>query len=85
VFAAELTTGTDVCEGCGRNRIVAEPMLYGSALEAVLRRSGCDLAMIRLVRTPVGQRIDMRGVTLMRMPLWPDAAGRSLRSSKTSG
>jgi hypothetical protein len=67
VFAAELTTGTVAFEGCGRNRMPAELMLYGGAFGAVLRCPDCDLAMLRLSHTPAGYRLDMRGAALMRI------------------
>ena len=67
VFAVEMTAATAVCEGCGREAAVAELMLYGGALGAVLRCPGCDLAMIRLAATPAGHRLDMRGVALLRI------------------
>ena len=66
-FVVELTAATAVCEGCGRRWAVAELMLYGGALGAVLRCPGCDLVMIRLVHTPAGHRLDMRGVALLRL------------------
>ena len=37
VFAVELTAAIAVCGGCGRHSVVAELMLYGGALGAVLR------------------------------------------------
>jgi hypothetical protein len=46
---------------------VAELVLYGGALGAVLRCPGCELAMIRLAATPAGHRLDMRGVALLRI------------------
>jgi Family of unknown function (DUF6510) len=67
VFAVEVTAATVVCEGCGRDSAVAELMLYGGPLGAVLRCRGCDLAMIRLAATPGGHRLDMRGVALLRI------------------
>ena len=67
IFAVELTAATAVCEGCGREAAVAELMLYGGALGAVLRCPGCDLAMIRLAATPKDHRLDMRGVALLRI------------------
>ena len=67
VFAAEMTAAIAVCEGCGREAAVAELMLYGGALGAVLRCPGCELAMIRLAATPAGHRLDMRGVALLRI------------------
>jgi hypothetical protein len=67
VFAIDLTAAIAVCEGCGRPRVVAELALHGGALGAVLRCPGCDMAMIRLARTPAGHRLDMRGVALLRI------------------
>ncbi len=67
VFAVEVTVAAAVCEGCGRDSTVAELMLYGGPLGAVLRCPGCDLAMIRLAATPGGHRLDMRGVALLRI------------------
>ena len=66
IFAVEMTAAAVVCEGCGREAAVAELMLYGGALGAVLRCPGCGLAMIRLAATPAGHRLDMRGVALLR-------------------
>jgi len=67
IFVVEMTVAIAVCEGCGQEAAVAERMLYGGALGAVLRCPGCELAMIRLAATPAGHRLDMRGVALLRI------------------
>src|ERR671917_1470271 len=79
VFAVELTAATAVCEGCGREAAVAELVLYGGALGAVLRCPGCDLAMVRLAATPAGHRLHMRGVPPLRIarPARPPARGEA--------
>jgi hypothetical protein len=67
VFAIELTASTAVCEGCEREATVAELLLYGGAHGVVLRCPGCNWTMVRLVATPAGHRLDMRGVALLRI------------------
>ena len=56
VTAAEVTCGT-----CGVAAEVGETRVYGGPMGAIFRCAHCDSVIMRLVRTPVGISLDMRG------------------------
>src|SRR5688500_16900999 len=61
VFAFEATAAWTTCTGCGRNRPMAELMVYAVELGAILRCPSCDEAVVRIGRTPRGLWLDLRG------------------------
>ena len=65
LFAFDMTTASVTCAGCGAVSQVGELALYGGRMGAIFRCIRCDAAVIRLVRTPIGFRFDMRGARLV--------------------
>ena len=65
LFAFDMTTSSVTCAGCGTVSQVGELALYGGRMGAIFRCIRCDAAVIRLARTPIGFRFDMRGARLV--------------------
>jgi hypothetical protein len=61
LFAFEVTTARVTCGGCGKSATVAEAVVYGGTMGAILRCRNCDTAVLRLVHTPQGYWLDMQG------------------------
>jgi len=65
LFAFDMTAASITCDGCGTVSQVGELALYGRPMGAIFRCIHCDAAVIRLARTPIGFRLDMRGARLI--------------------
>ena len=65
LFAFDMTTASVTCAGCATVSQVGELALYGGRMGAIFRCIRCDAAVIRLARTPIGFRFDMRGARLV--------------------
>ena len=65
LFAFDMTAASITCDGCGTVSQVGELALYGGRMGAIFRCIRCDAAVIRLARTPIGFRFDMRGARLV--------------------
>lgn len=61
LFAFDVTTASVICEGCDTEGDIGETRVYGGAMGAMFRCAHCDNIVIRLVRTPQGYWLDMRG------------------------
>jgi hypothetical protein len=62
VFALDVTTAALVCAGCGCEAQLGAVRVFGGTMGAVFRCDGCDDVVFRLVRTPDGYWLDMRGM-----------------------
>ena len=65
LFALDMTAAEVTCDHCGVVTTVGETRLYGGVMGAIFRCAHCDRAVMRLVRTPVGICLDMRGSRLL--------------------
>ena len=75
LFAFDITAATVICDGCEETGDIAEARVYGGAMGAMFRCAHCDGIMIRLVRTPRGFCLDMRGArSLFVRPLAESSA-----------
>jgi hypothetical protein len=61
IFAFDVTAAEISCGSCGADVEVGETRLYGGPMGAILRCARCDSIVMRLVRTPDGLWLDMRG------------------------
>jgi hypothetical protein len=61
LFALEMTEGSVTCDHCGAVAAIGAARLYGGSMGAILRCVKCDEVVIRLVRTPAGLWLEMRG------------------------
>lgn len=68
LFAVDLTAAIGQCDGCGRTNVFAESRVYVNAPGTVARCPGCDAVLLRVVTTPNGTYLDLRGLTYLRIP-----------------
>ena len=66
-FAFDVTTATLICGGCSMEAELGAIRVYGEPMGAVFRCRQCDTAVVRLVRTPAGFWMDMRGSRSLRV------------------
>lgn len=69
VFAVDLTVATSECATCGQSDPVAALRVYAKAPGMVARCPGCGSVVMRLVRTPSGAALDLRGCVVLQIPL----------------
>ena len=67
VFTADITTAVGRCEACGRTEVFARARLYADAPGLVARCDGCEEVLLRVVRTPDGTLVDLRGLTYLKL------------------
>ena len=66
IFAPEITSAQVECEACGLSAAVASLRLYAPAMGAVLRCAHCDDILMRVVHTPHGRWLEMKGARYLR-------------------
>jgi hypothetical protein len=69
VFSVEVTAAIARCDGCGRASPVGTLAVYGPDPGMVARCPGCSDVLLRIVHTPEGVWLDLRGMTSLRIPL----------------
>ena len=69
VFVFDVTVARTTCASCGDTRPLAELHAYLRAAGTVLRCATCENVQIRLVRAADRAWLDLRGVTVMQIPL----------------
>ena len=65
LFTVDVTVAEVTCDWCGVVAEVGETDVYGGVMGAIFRCPHCDGVVMRLVRTPVGIWLDMRGSRLL--------------------
>jgi hypothetical protein len=68
LFALDVTVAEITCGGCGVVAKVGETRVYGGVMGAIFRCPNCDSVVMRLVHTPVGIWLDMRGSRCLFAP-----------------
>ena len=68
IFTVDVTTATGRCDGCGRTGVFAEARVYTDAPGLVARCAGCEQVLLRVVSTPDGTLVDLRGLTYLKLP-----------------
>jgi len=61
LFAVDVTAAEITCGMCGVVGLVGATRVYGGPMGAIFRCAHCDSVVMRLVRTPAGIWLDMRG------------------------
>jgi hypothetical protein len=61
LFAIDVTVAQVTCGCCGVVSQVGETKVYGGLMGAIFRCPHCDGVVMRLVHTPTGLWLDMRG------------------------
>jgi ribosomal protein S27E len=74
VFAFDVTTTRVVCNGCQAAGVLADAHVYALELGAVLRCPACGETLLRMSRLEGECRIDLRGISVMRV-VTSDRAG----------
>ena len=67
IFPFEMTTAEATCGGCGMMKPIGALMLYRHGMGSILRCSGCDTALIRITHIRGSYRLDLTGITLLRI------------------
>jgi predicted RNA-binding Zn-ribbon protein involved in translation (DUF1610 family) len=68
LFALDVTVAEITCSSCGVVAEVGETRVYGGVMGAIFRCPNCDSVVMRLVHTPVGIWLDMRGSRCLFAP-----------------
>jgi hypothetical protein len=68
VFAQDMTAVLARCAACGATTPLGALLDYGQAMGVILRCPGCDVAMLRIVRTPGWLHLDPSGISLLLIP-----------------
>jgi Family of unknown function (DUF6510) len=61
MFALEMTDAEITCDCCGTIDAIGAMRLYGGPMGAIFRCVKCEAAVAKLVRTPAGLWLEMRG------------------------
>jgi len=67
IFGTEMTAEPTECAHCGREAEVGSLLAFTQGPGVVLRCSGCENIMIRIVKTPDAIYLDARGAVYLRM------------------
>jgi Family of unknown function (DUF6510) len=67
VFAAEVTTASGTCAGCGRVDALGAVVVYSSGPGLVLRCRGCDSVLVKVATDGERTWVDMRGVRTLEL------------------
>jgi hypothetical protein len=67
IFQFEMTAAEATCGGCGTVRPIGEQLLYRHEMGAILRCAGCDTALIRITHIRECYRLDLSGMSCLRI------------------
>ncbi|HEY3091339.1 MAG TPA: DUF6510 family protein [Jatrophihabitantaceae bacterium] len=67
IFAVDVTAATGQCAACGRTAPLGTAQLYNQAPGLVVRCTGCDSVLLRLVNAPGRAWLDVRGLRYLQL------------------
>lgn len=67
IFGVEMTASHTECAHCGNEAEIGTLLAFTRGPGVVLRCSGCENVMIRIVQTPEAIHLDARGAVYLRM------------------
>jgi uncharacterized protein DUF6510 len=67
LFGIDMTANDAECASCGQVHAVGAMLAFTQAPGIVLRCPSCEAVMVRIVRTPRGTYVDVRGAAYLRM------------------
>jgi hypothetical protein len=67
IFPFEMTAAEATCAGCGTAGPIGRMMLYQHPMGAILRCAACDTALMRITHLRGFYRLDLSGVTYLRL------------------
>jgi Family of unknown function (DUF6510) len=65
VFARDVTTAIATCASCGATGALGGALVFGEPMGAIVRCVACEQVLLRVVETPAGIRLDMRGIRVL--------------------
>jgi len=68
VLAVDPTTAVSTCGHCGNPAPLGAHLVYADAPALVLRCPGCMQVVLRCASDAAGFRLEMSGISLLRMP-----------------
>jgi hypothetical protein len=68
LFGVDMTGNDAECAHCHQVHQVGAMLAFTQCPGVVLRCPSCEAVMVRIVRTPRGTYVDVRGATYLRMP-----------------
>jgi Family of unknown function (DUF6510) len=67
IFVLDITAAIVTCGGCGTAAALGDVRVFGGPMGAIFRCERCDTAVMRLVHTPTGFWLDMRGARSLQV------------------
>jgi len=67
IFGAEMTAEPTECANCGKEGEIGALLAFTHGPGIVLRCSGCEQVVIRIVQTPEAIYLDARGAVYLRL------------------
>ena len=67
IFPFEMTAAETTCSGCGALNPIGELMLYRHGMGSILRCPGCDMAVLRITHLRGSYRLDVTGMSYLRI------------------
>jgi len=67
IFGTEMTASPTECAHCGREGEVGSLLAFTQAPGIVLRCSGCENVVLRIVQTPEAIYLDARGAVYIKL------------------
>lgn len=67
IFPFEMTTAEAICGGCGAMKPIGALLLYRHGMGSILRCAGCDTAVLRITHIRGCYRLDLSGITSLRI------------------
>jgi len=71
IFPFEMTTAQATCAGCGAIKPIGELLLYPHGMGSILRCAGCDTVLLRITHIRGDYRLDLRGMSCLRIATEP--------------
>lgn len=68
LFGIDMTSNDAECAHCRQVSAVGAMLAFTQVPGIVLRCPSCESVMVRIVRTPRGTYVDVRGAVYLRMP-----------------
>ena len=67
IFPFEMTAAESTCNGCGTMKPIGELMLYRHGMGSILRCASCDTALLRITHIRGCYRLDLSGISYLRI------------------
>jgi hypothetical protein len=67
IFGAEMTASPTECANCGQESEIGTLLAFTQGPGIILRCSGCESVMLRIVQTPDAIYLDARGAVYLRL------------------